>query len=337
MRHGWNATAFQLVNPGIRHWFSSTHDAVIGFVERSGFRVVAGAPVAEAGHLAAVIDEFERETHALGLRICYFGAEERMHSLLEVPHKHAMVVLGAQPSWHPHTWIKHFENKASLRAQINRAANKSVTTEEWNWRKAEGHTGLSRVLDEWLKARGMAPLHFLVEPQTLRNLEGRRIFVAMQQETIVGFTLCSPIPARNGWLIEQFIRGHHAPNGTVEHMLHTAIVALERSGAGYVTLGLSPLSPTGSLEQMNPSWLRALFIWVRAHGKRFYNFEGLHSFKAKFEPEQWDPVYAIAPGKHFGIAPLYAIGHAFTGKNPVRFLLGELLDAVLYELRLKKH
>jgi phosphatidylglycerol lysyltransferase len=333
MRHGWNAAAFQLVNPGITRWFSSRYDAVIGYVERSGFRVVAGAPVARHEDLGRVIEEFENATNKLGLRICYFGAEERMHTLLEVPHRHAMVVLGAQPAWHPQNMLGAFESKPSLRAQINRSRNKAVIVNEWASDRAESDPELQRVLNEWLASRGMAALHFLVEPRTLSQLKGRRIFVAAQHDSPIGFLLCSPIPARNGWLIEQFIRGNNAPNGTVELMLHAAISALAMSGAEYVTLGLSPLSPTGDLERMNPWWLQMLFRWVRAHGKRFYNFEGLHNFKAKFEPDHWDPIYAIAPGNRFGIMPLYAIAHAFTNKNPVRFLLAELFDAVLTEVR----
>ena len=30
LAHGWNATAYQIINPGIDHWFSSRGDAVIG-------------------------------------------------------------------------------------------------------------------------------------------------------------------------------------------------------------------------------------------------------------------------------------------------------------------
>ena len=45
MLHGWNATAYQIVNPGMTLWFSSTADAVVGYVERGRTRVVAGSPV----------------------------------------------------------------------------------------------------------------------------------------------------------------------------------------------------------------------------------------------------------------------------------------------------
>lgn len=42
--YAWNATAYQIVNPGIEHWFSPEGDAVIGYVTRGRVRVVAGAP-----------------------------------------------------------------------------------------------------------------------------------------------------------------------------------------------------------------------------------------------------------------------------------------------------
>ena len=44
LQHGWNATAYQIVNPGIALWFARAGDAVAGYVRRSRTRVVAGAP-----------------------------------------------------------------------------------------------------------------------------------------------------------------------------------------------------------------------------------------------------------------------------------------------------
>jgi len=56
---------------------------------------------------------------------------------------------------------------------------------------------------------------------------------------------------------------------------------------------------------------------VRAHGRRFYDFDGLDAFKAKFQPERWEPVYAIALGRAFPPRALYAIAGAFGGRAPV--------------------
>ena len=70
IEHGWNATAYQIVNPGIRHWFSSGGDAVVGYVRRAGVRVVGGAPVCAAERLADVAGEFERDANRAGDGVC---------------------------------------------------------------------------------------------------------------------------------------------------------------------------------------------------------------------------------------------------------------------------
>jgi phosphatidylglycerol lysyltransferase len=71
---------------------------------------------------------------------------------------------------------------------------------------------------------------------------------------------------------------------------------------------------------------------VRLHGARFYNFAGLDAFKAKFNPQSWEPIYAIAEGSRFSPAVLYAIAGAFSGGAPVRLVLRALLRAAVEEL-----
>src|SRR4051794_31474747 len=103
-RYGWNATAYQIVNPGIEHWFSARGDAVIGFVRHYGVRVVAGAPVCDNARLPEVVAEWEREAARERDGVCYFGAAGRVQSLLEGAAGYATVVLGAQPVWKPARW-----------------------------------------------------------------------------------------------------------------------------------------------------------------------------------------------------------------------------------------
>ena len=54
LRHGWNAAAYQILNPGISLWFSRAGDAVAGYSAWGRVRVVAGAPVCPPGRLEAV-------------------------------------------------------------------------------------------------------------------------------------------------------------------------------------------------------------------------------------------------------------------------------------------
>lgn len=334
LEHGWNATSFQIINPGISHWFSAAGDAVVGYVEAAGIRVVAGAPVAALARLGEVAAEFEAASRHAGFGVCYFGAEQRLEQLYRHSPAHSMALLGAQPAWDPLHWEKTCRLHASLRAQLHRARNKGVVVQEWPVALAEEHPALRRCLAEWLSTRGLPPLHFLVEPETLARLAGRRIFVASRAGQEVAFLVASPVPARHGWLVEQFVRGHGAVNGTTDLLVDAAMRTFAAEESRFVTLGLAPLSQhVRALEsRREPLWLRVVLGWVRLHGRRFYNFAGLDRFKARLRPMRWDPVYAVAAEPEFRPRTLYAIAGAFSGGSPVLMLLRALGRAVLWEV-----
>jgi phosphatidylglycerol lysyltransferase len=244
-----------------------------------------------------------------------------------------MVLLGAQPAWSPATWGTMLAGHYSLRAQLNRSRNKGVAVQEWPAERATDHPALQECLRSWLKTRGLPPMHFLVEPATLTRLFDRRIFVAERAGAVLAFLVASPIPCRKGWLIEQIVRGPRAPNGTAELLIDAAVRAVGASGSEYITLGLSPLSQRGGARpDANPPWVRILLKWARAHGRRFYNFEGLDTFKAKFRPERWEPVYAIANERTFSPRMLYAIAAAFANGSPILMGCKAILRAISREI-----
>jgi phosphatidylglycerol lysyltransferase len=333
LQFGWNTTSYQILNPGFLLWFSRSHPAVVGYVRWSRRRIVAGAPVCAIDHLAQVAAEFEAEAAAMGEHVVYFGAETRLDTLYRQSPTHSFVILGAQPSWHPASWPGVIAGHASVRAQLHRAHNKGIRMEDWPAEVAEHHPLLQRCLEEWLRTRPLPPLHFLIEPQTFGELRDRKIFVALRGDDPVGFLVASPIPARRGWLTEQFVRGDGAPNGTAELMIDTAIRWMAEHEAQYVTLGLAPLSTHAQVPvQTEPLWLRLLFHWTRAHGRRFYNFDGLDTFKAKFTPERWEPVFAISNERRFSVQSLHAIAAAFTSGMPARTVIRGLAKAVRQEV-----
>ncbi len=334
LEYGWNATAYQILNPGIAFWFSAAGDGVVGFVRHRRTLVIGGAPVCALDRLDAISAEFVADARKRGYRVCYFGAGERLESRYASDPSWSRVLLGAQPVWDPRDWSAAVAKRASLRAQFNRAHNKGVTVTEWNTEDAENNPELRRCLEEWLATRRLPPLHFMVEPETLSRLQDRRAFVAERRaKEVIAFTVLSPVPARNGWLIEQIVRGNRAPNGTAELLIDSAMRAIGASGASYATLGLSPLSQRAGIPQPRQSlWLGVVLEWVRLHGARFYNFGGLDAFKAKFNPEVWEPIYAIAEGRPFRPSSLYAIAGAFSGGAPVRLVLRALSRAAREEL-----
>jgi phosphatidylglycerol lysyltransferase len=334
MKYGWNTTCFQIVNPGIEYWFGADGESVVGYVSSGGVRVVAGAPVCSEEMLPSVTAAFENDATAKGLGVVYFGAEARLESVLRNDPRHSHVLLGAQPVWHPTEWKDVVARHSSIRAQINRARNKGVVVTEWPIEKAHDNPELRDCLRVWLESKGLPALHFVIEPETLTRLENRRIFVAEAKGNVVAFLVLSPIPERSGWLTEQFPHRPGAPNGSVELMMDASFRTIAEENCEYITLGLSPLSKRAKIEPFdNPLWLRFLLGWMRKHGRRFYNFDGLDRFKSKLMPEYWEPVFAISNEPNFSGRTMWSIALAFTENHPIRVFASGLRKALLTEVK----
>jgi len=331
---GWNSTSFQIVNPGIKRWFSDDGEAVVGYVPAAGFRLVAGAPVCRLDRMPEIVAAFELDAKRCDQKVCYFCAESRLEEATSQSSKHSKFLLGAQPAWNPKDWRRLVENHKSVRAQLNRARNKGVAVTEYSTERASGDDRLDKCLHQWLASKPLPPLHFLVEPETLKRLQNRRIFVAERQDEVVGFVTLSPVAQRQGWLFEQFPHRPGAPNGTVELMIDAAMWAIAADGCDYATLGLAPLSRRAEVEPFhNPLWLDIVLAWLRKHGQRFYNFDGLDAFKAKLKPDVWEPVFAVSNESRVSFQTLYAIASAFSGNAPFRMLSGGLVKAAATEFR----
>jgi phosphatidylglycerol lysyltransferase len=335
MTYGWNTTAYQILNPGLLHWFASDVPAVVAYTRRHNVILVAGAPVCAADALPTVVMTFERFAAQQGCRVCYVGAADRMRDLLADSHEHSIIVIGAQPVWNPQGWDRLIESRRSLRAQLTRVRNKGLVIEERSFAEAGSSSELDRVLDEWLGSRGLPPLHFMVEPHTLHGVVADRVLlVARRDGSAVAFLLASPVVARNGYLIEQIVRSPSAPNGSSELLIDAAMRRFAVDGRAYVTLGLVALSSqAAAASRINPWWLRLMTAFARAHANRFYHFRGLEWFRMKMSPARWETIYAISNEGRFSLRTLYAIGAAFAGSSPWRALRLGLLRAMIHETR----
>lgn len=324
-RWGWNVTAYQILNPGFSFWIDPRQDAVVGYVERHGVYVVGGAPVCPAHRLDDVMTQFERHAQAQERGVLYFCAEERLAEEAAADPQRITFPIGAQPHFLPAELLNVFAGHASLRAQLHRTHNKGVEVEQAAAVDATLRAQLDRCLAQWREKRGLPPLHFLIESNTLDNLEDRLLLVARREGVALGFITVTPIPARNGWLIEQIVRGDDAPNGTAELMIHAAAKALTERDAAMVSFGLAPLAQRAeAAADQSPGWLRGLLSALRSHGRRFYNFEGLEAFKAKFQPPYWAPVYASLGPNCTLTRGLLAIATAFSG-TPLRWFIPQTL------------
>ena len=334
MRYGWNATSYQILNPGFDYWFAADGASVVGYTRRYRVLLVAGAPVCAEAALTAVCAGFEAFAREQGCRVCYVCAEERLQRRLDGSTSHATVALGAQPAWDPHHWTQLLKEVPSLRAQLNRSRNKGVAVEPMAPETAAADPEIRCVLREWVHGRRLPPLHFLVEPDVFDGVVADRlVLVARREGKMTAFLVASPVPARNGYLVELLARSAAAPNGTSELLIDEVMRRAAGRDCTYMTLGLVALAHAADPEiASNPFWLRPLMRFARVHANRFYSFRGLEQFRLKMHPHRWEPVYAVSNEQRFSISTLYAMGAAFSGIPPWKAVAIGVAKAVREEL-----
>jgi phosphatidylglycerol lysyltransferase len=315
-RHGWNATSFQILEPGFSYWFDGD-DACVAYLDTGSAWVAAGAPIAPPQRAKETALRFAAAAAAARRRACFFGTEDRF--VAAVPF--AAMRIGEQPVWDPCDWDRILSGARSLREQIRRARAKAVVVRPFDARlladpRGEPRASVERLIARWEAARPMPPMGFLVQLHLHTELEERRFFAATARDgALIGFLSMVPVFTRKGWFVEDLIRAPEAPNGTAELLIDAAMRAAAAEGSRYLTLGLAPLAgPIGP-------WLRV----ARRTGLPLYDFHGVHAFKAKLRPQLWSPVFLSYPRGQLGIATVYDALAAFARGGLLRFGLQTLL------------
>jgi phosphatidylglycerol lysyltransferase len=316
-RHGWNATSFQILEPGFRYWFDGA-ESCVAYVDTGRAWVAAGPPIAPEGELAAVAQRFVADAVARGRRACFFATEERFTGAAAA---FASIRIGEQPVWDPATWPEILRRRRSLREQIRRARAKGVSIEAVDPGALRApdvplRLELQRLVDRWLALRPMPPMGFLVDVHAFNYIEHRKVFVARASDgTAVAFLSMAPVYARQGWFVENIVRAPEAPNGTAEILVDAAMISVAAAGSQYLTLGLAPLAGPIS------PWLRA----ARRAGLGLYDFHGIHAFKAKLDPQSWSSIFISYPSRHSALAVVTDALAAFARGGLLRFGIETLL------------
>jgi phosphatidylglycerol lysyltransferase len=90
--------------------------------------------------------------------------------------------------------------------------------------------------------------------------------------------------------IDLMRRREEVENGTMDFLFASLLEWVRQQGYAGLSLGLSALSGIG--EHSDDPVIERALGYVYEHINRFYDFKGLHAFKAKFHP-QWAPRYLI--------------------------------------------
>ncbi len=308
--HGADAVSFQALKSATHWWHdaSAPHGtgASIAYVPSGRAWVAIGSPFVADERKADAVRGFTHAARAAGCRPIFFAIEDPRPFV-----GGRRLQIGLQSVLRPAAWASTLRQTPKLREQLRRARAKGVTVRLVPAAELADGTPLrrevARLRDEWLGSRAMEPMGFLVAVEPFHAPDEHLYFVAERRGVPIQFLSAVPIPARQGWLMEDMLRGRAAPNGTTE----LVIDALMRRLAGdpfWITPGLTPLA--GAI----PWWLRV----VRIASVPLYDFSGLRRFRARLKPQRWQPIW-IAWDRGPSVFVLGAVLRLFANRRILEF------------------
>jgi phosphatidylglycerol lysyltransferase len=152
---------------------------------------------------------------------------------------------------------------------------------------------LREISDEWLGDKNTREKRFSLGFFSADYLARTPIAVARQEDRIVAFAnLWAPDP-RYELSVDLMRYATDAPSGVMDFLFIEIMKWGREQGYLWCDLGMAPLAGF-ERHRLAPLWSRMGAI-LFTHGEQFYNFQGLRSFKDKFDPV-WEPRYLAAPG-----------------------------------------
>jgi phosphatidylglycerol lysyltransferase len=207
------------------------------------------------------------------------------------------IKIGEAPYFDLANWHPRGNSAKKLRAGVNRAQRAGVGIEVIGGFDDDLRKEAADLCLNWLShRRAETTFGWLLALDPFLNADRKKVFAARDVNgRLVGLLAASPIPARDGWYLEDVLRAEDAPPGTADLLVFEALQQLKAEGASMATLGTAPLATTGvdELSTYNhPVIERALRLASRRLSV-FYNFEGLRRFKGKFVASRWENEYAL--------------------------------------------
>ncbi|MCC7352838.1 MAG: bifunctional lysylphosphatidylglycerol flippase/synthetase MprF [Anaerolineae bacterium] len=136
--------------------------------------------------------------------------------------------------------------------------------------------------------------------------------VCLPERSISAFANIVPEYRCNEVTIDLMRHRSEVENGIMDFLVVSLFEWAKTQGYATFNLGLSSLAGVGEAAD-DPVIERGLH-YIYEHINRFYNFKGLHAYKAKFHPE-WSPRYLVYPGAASLPAVVVALIQADSGND----------------------
>ncbi|MCA9159243.1 MAG: bifunctional lysylphosphatidylglycerol flippase/synthetase MprF, partial [Planctomycetales bacterium] len=145
---------------------------------------------------------------------------------------------------------------------------------------------LKQISDAWLAEKSSAEKGFSLGYFSEAYLMRFDMALVYQHDRLIAFANIWRGANKKELSIDLMRYVPDAPHGVMEYLFTELLLWGHEQGYAWFNLGMAPLSGVDS-HRLGPLWNRVSSLVFR-HGEHFYNFQGLRSYKDKFDPE-WFP------------------------------------------------
>lgn len=276
-----------------RFMFSSDGAAFIMYGLSGRSWIAMGEPVGPKKAWQELLWAFHEEADRHGGRSVFYEiGPDNLPFFLELGHR--IVKLGERARVPLGPFELKGKRRQDLRTAINRAQKSGLSFEVVEGQALDAALPeIEAISDAWLAAHNAREKRFSLGYFSKDYLRSGPVAVVRREGNgIVAFC--------NLWLgaegeecsidLMRFVRD--AGPGIMDYLMTECLLWAKARGYRWFDLGMAPLSGLPD-HKLAPLWTRLGRLMVR-HGAHFYNFNGLRSFKAKFDPV-WEPAYLIFP------------------------------------------
>lgn len=154
---------------------------------------------------------------------------------------------------------------------------------------------LRQISEEWLKQPGRAERGFMMGYYSEAYMQACPVIVAVDNDKKVQGFINLVATHEPGTANYDLLRCSSAAPGNCNDFLLLGLIGnLQNHGVKKLNLGLCPLAGLDEKAE-DATLVDAALRFVYANGDRFYSFNGLRRFKAKYKP-QWENRYIAYPG-----------------------------------------
>jgi phosphatidylglycerol lysyltransferase len=329
-RYGYHSQSYNILRSDKSYFYSSSGiDGVIAYVVKANVAMAAGDPVCNPSNIHSFVTEFRMFCKERKLLCCFQSITERCKDILE-DMGFGIIKIGEEPIFDLEKFSLEGSKFRGLRKNINQAKKQGLSVVEYHpllERQPEWEKDMEELSAIWQKFKGSGEFSFLIGEPALDNPKDRKYFLALLDNKVEAFVVCTPVYTRNGIYFDVMRRREKTPNGMPQLLFTESFRILKEQGYTMATLGTAPLSHE---HVDDPDQNRIIKLALKLAFNRlghFYRFKPLYKFKRQFGPTSWEGRYLAFSPKLFNPVILYALLKVYDPTGVTKKLLYQLNSA----------